>query len=184
MYVICAVRVKLLYMYVYCTNGFNNLALPSFADLSTLQKCTYGQALVGRVGAIEILIFDDMMDAEGYVEILRTGVLPFNYLWVTDWWRPSTSSSLVCGLTSLRKYSFSLCHRFLIGLQSGLSGGVFHQFTLSLSIKSRANLDVCFGSLPCIEFWKGVDIEKCTFAIWGKCYLRSSNSMVGLWATE
>ena len=70
-------------------------------------------------------------------------------------WMPSTSALLVCGFISRRKYSLSSCHMFSIGLQSGLSAGVFHQFIPSSSMNPRTSLDVCLGSLSCISLCVG-----------------------------
>ena len=50
-------------------------------------------------------------------------------------------------------YSFSSCQRFSIGLRSGDSAGVFHQFTPFSSIHSLAYNNVRLGSLPCISLW-------------------------------
>ena len=64
---------------------------------------------------------------------------------------PSTSSCLHFGLISLRMNSFNSCHKFSIGLQSGDSGGVCHQLMLLFSMKDFAILDVCLGSLSCMN---------------------------------
>ena len=48
-----------------------------------------------------------------------------------DCYIPSISS-LVLGLISCRMYPLSSCHRFSMGLKSGDSAGVFHQFRLVL----------------------------------------------------
>ena len=69
---------------------------------------------------------------------------------------PSTSSSLLFGLTTRRMYSLSSCHRFSIGFISGDSGGVFHQLIPFASIQSLAYPEVCFGSLSCINLWWGM----------------------------
>jgi len=47
--------------------------------------------------------------------------------------------------------SFSSCHRFSIGLQSGDSAGVFHQLTPSACRNCATRFDVCLGSLSCIS---------------------------------
>ena len=60
---------------------------------------------------------------------------------------PSISSSLVLGSILHLTYSLTSCHRFSIGFKSGDCAGVFHQIMPSWSIHSRANLDVCLGSL-------------------------------------
>jgi len=49
--------------------------------------------------------------------------------------------------------TFSSCHWFSIGLASGLSGGVRHQFTPFWSKNAFAILEVYFGSLSCIKWW-------------------------------
>ena len=49
--------------------------------------------------------------------------------------------------------TFSSCHKFSIGLASGLSGGVIHQLIPLLSKKSLALREVCLGSLSCIKRW-------------------------------
>ena len=49
--------------------------------------------------------------------------------------------------------TFSSCHRFSIGLASGLSGRIRHQFTPFWSKNAFAILEVCFGSLSCIKWW-------------------------------
>ena len=54
---------------------------------------------------------------------------------------------------SLLMYSFNSCHKFSIGLRSGDSAGVFHQLMPFSSMNSFACLDVCFGSLSCINLW-------------------------------
>lgn len=63
---------------------------------------------------------------------------------------PLTSSSLLCGLTSLLIYSLSSCHIFSIGFKSGDSGGVLHQLIPFSSKYDLAHLEVCFGSLSCM----------------------------------
>ena len=57
------------------------------------------------------------------------------------------------GFTSRQMYSFNSCHKHSIGLQSGDSGGVFHQLILFWTINSAACREVCFGSLSCINLW-------------------------------
>lgn len=64
---------------------------------------------------------------------------------------PSINSSLVFGFTSLLTYSFNSCHRFSMGLQSGDSGGVFHHKTPFASKNALAALELCLGSLSCIN---------------------------------
>ena len=59
--------------------------------------------------------------------------------------------TLLFGLTMFRKKCLSSCHRSLIGVRSGNSGGVFHQLMSFSSIKVVARLLVCLGSLSC---WK------------------------------
>ena len=63
----------------------------------------------------------------------------------------TVSSCLHFGLISLRMNSFNSCHKFSIGLQSGDSGGVCHQLMLLFSMKDFAILDVCLGSLSCMN---------------------------------
>ena len=48
-------------------------------------------------------------------------------------------------------YSFSSCHKFSIGLQSGDSEGVLYQLTPLAVSQSLALLDVCLGSLSAIN---------------------------------
>ena len=50
-------------------------------------------------------------------------------------------------------YSFNLCHKFLIGLQSGDPADVLQQFTLFAVKKSLACLDECLGSLSAMNLW-------------------------------
>jgi len=57
-----------------------------------------------------------------------------------NWDIPSTNSSLFLGFTSLRIYSFSSCHKFSLGLQSG---DFFHQLM---------SWPDCLGLLSCIMF--------------------------------
>lgn len=64
---------------------------------------------------------------------------------------PSISSCLLLGFTSLRMYSLSSCQTFSIGLQSGDSGGVFHQFMECSSRKCPTFLEVCIGALSCMN---------------------------------
>ena len=45
------------------------------------------------------------------------------------------------------------CHKFSIGLRSGDSAGIFNQLMPFSSMNSFACLDVCFGSLSCINLW-------------------------------
>ena len=59
---------------------------------------------------------------------------------------------------------FSSCQRFSMGFISGDSGGVHHQLMLDRTKKSWAALDVCFGSLSCIN--------RCT---WGGGYFSAIN---------
>ena len=61
------------------------------------------------------------------------------------------SCSLVCGLTSLLRYSFMSCDKFSIALRWGYSGSVFHQLIPFSPMKISACLDVCLGSLSCIS---------------------------------
>ena len=49
--------------------------------------------------------------------------------------------------------TFSSCQRFSIGFESGLSGGVFHQLIPFSSMNWHVALEVCFGSLSCINLW-------------------------------
>ena len=61
-------------------------------------------------------------------------------------------------LTSIIHYlidplTLSSCQRFSMGLASGISGGVCHQFTPFVAKNSFANQDVCLGSLSCIKRW-------------------------------
>ena len=44
---------------------------------------------------------------------------------------------------------------FSMGFRSGLSGGVGHQLILFSARKVLAHLEVCFGSLSCINRWTG-----------------------------
>ena len=60
-------------------------------------------------------------------------------------------SCLFVGFTTLLLYSFSLCHKFSIRLQSGDSAGVLHQSTPLGVSHSLASLDVCLGSLSAIN---------------------------------
>ena len=65
---------------------------------------------------------------------------------------------LVCFAASLSILSknFSSCDKFSMGFNSGLSGGVRHQFISFSSLKKAlARLDVCLGSLSCINLWSG-----------------------------
>ena len=92
---------------------------------------------------------------------------------------PSISSCFVFGLISLLINSLSSCHMFSMGLQSGLSGGVFHQLTPFVCIHAAAYRDVCLGSLSCMNRWwfgyteliKGmrvasrIDVYSCAFII-------------------
>ena len=64
---------------------------------------------------------------------------------------PSTNWSLVFGFISLLRNSFSSCQRFSIGLRSGDSAGVFHQLISSFSNQAFALLEVCLGSLSCMN---------------------------------
>lgn len=64
---------------------------------------------------------------------------------------PSINSCLVFRFTSLRKYSFNSCQRFSIGLQSGDSAGVRHQFTWFSSRNFFAAFEVCFGLLSAMN---------------------------------
>ena len=66
---------------------------------------------------------------------------------------PSTSSSLLLGLTSLLRYSFSSCHKFSMGFRSNDSRGDFHQLIPMVRKKDSPSLDVCLGSLSCIKRW-------------------------------
>ena len=50
-------------------------------------------------------------------------------------------------------HTFNSCHRFSIGLASGDSGGIFHQFIPHSAKNAAARRDVCFGSLSCISLW-------------------------------
>lgn len=66
---------------------------------------------------------------------------------------PSINSFFVVGLTSRLINSLSSCHRFSMGLRSGDSAGVFHQL-IPLSKKyALASLEVCLGSLSCMNWW-------------------------------
>ena len=65
----------------------------------------------------------------------------------------SISLSLFLGLMTHWLYSFNLCHKFSIGLQSGDPAGVLHQFTLFAVKKSLACLDECLGSLSTMNLW-------------------------------
>ena len=64
---------------------------------------------------------------------------------------PCTSSCLLCGFTFDSKKNLSSCHKSSIGLRSGLSGGVRHQLIFFSLKKAFACLDVCFGSLSCMN---------------------------------
>ena len=64
---------------------------------------------------------------------------------------PSISSLLTFGFTSLLIYSLSSCHKFSIGFKSGGSGGVFHHFIPLCVSHTCAYLEVCYGSLSCIN---------------------------------
>ena len=66
---------------------------------------------------------------------------------------PSTNSCLVLGFTSLQINSFSSCHKFSIGFMSGDSAGVFHQLIPFSSKKCLARIEVCLGSLSCMNLW-------------------------------
>ena len=50
-------------------------------------------------------------------------------------------------------HTFNLCHKFSIGLMSGDSAGVLHQYTPLLVKKSLAAFEVCLGSLFAINRW-------------------------------
>ena len=67
---------------------------------------------------------------------------------------PAVSSDSRVGFTSRLMNSFSSCHRFSIGFKSGDSGGVFHQLMFSFSKNAFAILDVCLGSLSCMNRWE------------------------------
>ena len=64
---------------------------------------------------------------------------------------PWISCSFVLGNVSLLKNSFNWCHMFSIGLQSGDSRGVRHQFNPFPLIKVAASIEICFGSLFCMN---------------------------------
>ena len=66
---------------------------------------------------------------------------------------PSINSCFVRGFISLLRYSLSSCHKFSIGLRSGDSAGVFHQFMPLSSKKDAAIREVCLGSLSCMYLW-------------------------------
>ena len=55
----------------------------------------------------------------------------------------------VVGFILIAKKCFILAHTFSIGLQSGLSGGVGHQFTECSASFARVYLLQCLGSLSC-----------------------------------
>lgn len=57
---------------------------------------------------------------------------------------PSISSCLLFGFTSRQMYSFSSCHKFSIGLKSGDSVGVHHQF---MFFQSKNSLATCAWSV-------------------------------------
>ena len=68
---------------------------------------------------------------------------------------PAVSSDSRVGFTSRLMYSFSSCHRFSMGFKSGGdSGGVFHQLMFSFSKNAFAILDICLGSLSCMNRWE------------------------------
>ena len=67
---------------------------------------------------------------------------------------PAVSSDSRVGFTSRHMYSFSSCHRFSMGFKSGDSGGVFHKLMFSFSKNAFAVLDVCLGSLSCMNRWE------------------------------
>ena len=62
---------------------------------------------------------------------------------------PAFRLSRLWGLYTLRRNAFILAHTFSIGLQSGLSGGVGHQFTECSASFARVYLLQCLGSLSC-----------------------------------
>ena len=64
---------------------------------------------------------------------------------------PSISCSFILGKISLLNNSFNSCHMDIIGLQSGDSRGVYHQFILFPLSKVAASIEVCFGSLSCMN---------------------------------
>ena len=66
---------------------------------------------------------------------------------------PSLSSSRFFGLYTFRKYCLSELHIFSMGLRSGDSGGVAHQFTPCSLKKSSIWPLECFGSLSCCSWW-------------------------------
>ena len=86
---------------------------------------------------------------------------PFGYTSLSVWYSvplifcslPCTSSSFVCGLISHLRYSLISCHKFSMGLMSGLFGGVLHQLLPSSSKQWATQRDVCFGLLSCIKWW-------------------------------
>ena len=51
--------------------------------------------------------------------------------------------------------NLSSCHKSSIGFRSGLSGRVHHQLIFCSSKKVCARLDVCFGSLSCMNRCSG-----------------------------
>lgn len=66
---------------------------------------------------------------------------------------PSLSSSRFFGLYTFRKYCLSEPHIFSMGLRSGDSGGVVHQFTPCSLKKSSIWPLECFRSLSCCSRW-------------------------------
>ena len=59
------------------------------------------------------------------------------------------------GFTRVSKKNFNLCHKFAMGLRSGLSGGLHHQFIPFSSKKALAILEVCLGLLSCMNWLSG-----------------------------
>ena len=47
--------------------------------------------------------------------------------------------------------NLELCHKFSMGFESGLSGGVRHQSTPFSAMNSQAFREVCLGSLSCMS---------------------------------
>lgn len=75
-----------------------------------------------------------------------------------------SSCSFVLGNISLLKNSFNSCHMFSIGLLSGDSRGVCHQFIPFPLIKVAASIEVCFGSLSCMNLCpSGYKWQQCCF---------------------
>ena len=59
----------------------------------------------------------------------------------------------LCGLYSLCRYSFIVCHTSSIGLRPGLEAGVFRQL-ISLSVYTTDHIDYCVSG-RCLAFIYG-----------------------------